>query len=129
MYDFIFFRYFCVVIFNVYIMQTIRVNSYQKHVVELMANVDENQQMEISNLLANYFAQKAFDAADVLESANAKTVSSESVKEEAWSNYQLSPEISGMSLKNRKLVSDNIENALYESLEEKYKCPTLYTHL
>lgn len=66
MYDFIFFRYFCVVIFNVYIMQTIRVNSYQKHVVELMANVDENQQMEISNLLANYFAQKAFDAADAL---------------------------------------------------------------
>ena len=47
-------------------MQTIRVNSYQKHVVELMANVDENQQMEISNLLANYFAQKAFDAADAL---------------------------------------------------------------
>ena len=57
----------------------------------------------------------------LLESANAKTVSSESVKEEAWSNYQLSPEISSMSLKNRKLVSDNIENALYESLEEKYK--------
>ena len=55
----------------------------------------------------------------LLESANAKTVSSESVKEEAWSNYQFSPEISGMSLKNRKLVSDNIENALYESLEEK----------
>ena len=65
----------------------------------------------------------------LLESANAKTVSSESVKEEIWSNYQLSPEISGMSLKNRKLVSDNIENALYESLEEKCKCPTLYTHL
>ena len=47
-------------------MQTIRLNQYQKHVVELMANVDEKQQMEISNLLANYFAQKAFDAADVL---------------------------------------------------------------
>ncbi len=31
-----------------------------------MANVDENQQMEISNLLAHYFAQKAFDAADEL---------------------------------------------------------------
>ena len=31
-----------------------------------MANVDENQQMEISTLLANYFAQKAFDAADAL---------------------------------------------------------------
>ena len=36
--------FFRVVIFNVYIMQTMRVNSYQKHVVELMANVDENQQ-------------------------------------------------------------------------------------
>lgn len=31
-----------------------------------MANVDKTQQMEISTLLANYFAQKAFDAADAL---------------------------------------------------------------
>ena len=57
----------------------------------------------------------------LLESANAKTASSDSVKGETWSDYQLSPEISRMSLKNRKLVSDNIENALYESLEEKYR--------
>ncbi len=41
-------------------------NKYQRHVVDMMANVDEAQQMEISNLLANYFAQKAFDAADEL---------------------------------------------------------------
>ena len=45
-------------------MQTITLNKYQKHVVNLMANVDESQQIEISNLLANYFANKAFDAAD-----------------------------------------------------------------
>lgn len=47
-------------------MQATTLNQYQKHVVDLMANVDENQQMEISNLLAHYFAQKAFDAADEL---------------------------------------------------------------
>ena len=47
-------------------MQTVTLNQYQKHVVDLMANVDENQQMEISSLLANYFAKKAFDAADAL---------------------------------------------------------------
>jgi hypothetical protein len=47
-------------------MQTATLNKYQKHVVDLMANVDETQQMEISSLLANYFAQKAFDAADAL---------------------------------------------------------------
>ena len=57
----------------------------------------------------------------LLESANAKTASSDSVMGETWFDYQLSPEISRMSLKTRKLVSDNIENALYESLEEKYK--------
>ena len=47
-------------------MQTVTLNQYQKHVVDLMANVDETQQMEISSLLANYFAKKAFDAADAL---------------------------------------------------------------
>lgn len=47
-------------------MQTMRLNQYQKRVVDLMANVDENQQVEISNLLANYFAKKAFDAVDAL---------------------------------------------------------------
>ena len=73
-------------------MQTTVLNSYQKHVVDLMANVDEAQQTEISNLLSNvfakpneqnkacfdsamarkrrmksnYFAQKAFDAVDAL---------------------------------------------------------------
>lgn len=47
-------------------MQTATLNQYQKHVVDLMANVDETQQMEISSLLANYFAKKAFDTADAL---------------------------------------------------------------
>lgn len=41
-------------------------NQFQRQVVNMMANVDEAQQMEISHLLANYFAQKAFDAADEL---------------------------------------------------------------
>ena len=31
-----------------------------------MANVNEEQQMEISDLLAHYFAEKAFDKADKL---------------------------------------------------------------
>lgn len=31
-----------------------------------MAKVDETQQMEISHLLADYFAERAFDAADEL---------------------------------------------------------------
>ncbi len=43
-----------------------RLNQYQRQVVNLMAKVDETQQMEISHLLADYFAQKAFDAADEL---------------------------------------------------------------
>lgn len=47
-------------------MQVATLNPYQKHVVDLMASVDESQQREISTLLANYFAQKAFDAADAL---------------------------------------------------------------
>ena len=47
-------------------MEAMALNKYQKHVVDIMAHVDEVQQMEISNLIANYFAQKAFDAADEL---------------------------------------------------------------
>jgi len=47
-------------------MQTATLNQYQRQVVDLMANVDEEQQMEISSLLAHYFAQKAFDAVDEL---------------------------------------------------------------
>ena len=57
----------------------------------------------------------------LLESANAKAVEDGSANGEVWADYKLSPEITCMSLKNRKLVSDNIENALYESLEEKYR--------
>lgn len=45
---------------------TATLNQYQQHVVDMMSSVDESQQMEISNLLADYFAQKAFDAADEL---------------------------------------------------------------
>lgn len=47
-------------------MQATTLNQYQRQVVDLMTNVDEQQQMEISNLLVRYFAQKAFDAADEL---------------------------------------------------------------
>lgn len=57
----------------------------------------------------------------LLESANAKSAHKEDGRDVVWADYPLSPEISGISLKNRKLVSDNIESELYESLEEKYK--------
>ena len=57
----------------------------------------------------------------LLESANAKSVTETKQQEHVWDNYQLSPEILKMSLKNRKLVSDSIDESLCESLEEKYK--------
>lgn len=60
------FHYICGIILKNSIMQTAALTPYQKLVVGLMANVDEAQQKEISSLLANYFAQKAFDAADAL---------------------------------------------------------------
>lgn len=47
-------------------METSSLNKYQERVVSLMANVNEEQQMEISDLLARYFAEKAFDEADKL---------------------------------------------------------------
>ena len=47
-------------------METSSLNKYQERVVSLMANVNEEQQMEISDLLAHYFAKKAFDEADKL---------------------------------------------------------------
>lgn len=47
-------------------METSSLNKYQERVVSLMANVNEEQQMERSDLLAHYFAEKAFDEADKL---------------------------------------------------------------
>ena len=47
-------------------METSSLNKYQERVVSLMANVNEEQQMEISDLLARYFAERAFDEADKL---------------------------------------------------------------
>lgn len=60
-------------------------------------------------------------AEGLLESVNAKTVATVKKQENAWANYQLSPEILKMTLKNRKQVSDTIDDSLYESLDEKYK--------
>ena len=57
----------------------------------------------------------------LLESANAKTVTTVKKQENAWANYQLSPEILNLTLKKRKQVSDAIDDSLYEPLEEKYK--------
>lgn len=57
----------------------------------------------------------------LLESANAKSATSVNKQDKVWANYQLSPEILKMSLKNRKQVSNTIDNALYDALEEKYK--------
>ena len=45
-------------------METSSLNKYQERVVSLMANVNEEQQMEISDLLAHYFAEKSFEEAD-----------------------------------------------------------------
>lgn len=53
----------------------------------------------------------------LLESANSKTVTAAKKQENAWANYQLSPEIHKMTLKNRKQVSDTIDDSLYESLD------------
>ena len=57
----------------------------------------------------------------LLESANAKTITNVKKQENAWANYQLSPEILNLTLKNRKQVSDTIDDSLYDSLKEKYK--------
>ena len=38
-----------------------------------------------------------------------------------WANYPLSPEIVEMTLKNRKNVSDDIDETLYSAREEKYR--------
>lgn len=38
-----------------------------------------------------------------------------------WANYPLSPEIVEMTLKNRKNVSDDIDETLYSAMEEKYR--------
>ena len=59
----------------------------------------------------------------LLESADAKTkllVEGEKTSSK-WANYQLSPEIVEMTLKNRKNVSDDIDETLYSALEEKYR--------
>ncbi len=59
----------------------------------------------------------------LLESANAKSKEEGETKKTAspWENYQLSPEIMNMTLRNRKKVSDSIEDSLYAAMEEKYK--------
>lgn len=57
----------------------------------------------------------------LLESANAKTATNVKKQENVWANYQLSPEILNLTLKNRKQISDTIDDSLYDSLKEKYK--------
>ena len=43
-----------------------------------------------------------------------------------WANYPLSPEIVEMTLKNRKNVSDDIDETLYSAMEEKYRLRFFY---
>lgn len=58
----------------------------------------------------------------LLESAKAKSVANEQEgQSHVWDNYQLSPKVIEMTLKNRKMVSSDIEKTLLESMEEKYK--------
>lgn len=58
----------------------------------------------------------------LLESAKAKSVANKQERQShVWDNYQLSPKVIEMTLKNRKMVSSDIEKTLLESMEEKYK--------
>lgn len=58
----------------------------------------------------------------LLESAKAKSVANKQEgQSHVWDNYQLSPKVIEMTLKNRKMVSSDIEKTLLESMEEKYK--------
>ena len=58
----------------------------------------------------------------LLESADAKTKQFEEKKASTkWANYPLSPEIVEMTLKNRKNVSDDIDETLFSAMEEKYR--------
>lgn len=58
----------------------------------------------------------------LLESANAKSVANKHEgQNHVWDNYQLSPEIIEMTIKNRKKVSSDIEKSLLTAMEEKYK--------
>lgn len=58
----------------------------------------------------------------LLESANAKSVANQQKEQgHVWDNYQLSPKITEMTLKDRKMVSSDIESSLLASMEEKYK--------
>jgi len=59
----------------------------------------------------------------LLESADAKSRKKKETKPIAcsWANYHLSPEIVNMTLRNRKNVSDNIDDTLYTAMEEKYQ--------
>lgn len=67
-------------------MQTTTLNKYQKRVVDLMAHVNnEEQMMEITDLLSRYFAEKAFDEADRLWDAGC--VSEQTIDE--WKNEHM----------------------------------------
>lgn len=58
----------------------------------------------------------------LLESAKAKSVADKQEEQShVWDNYQLSSKIIDMTLKNRKIVSNDIEKSLLMSMEEKYK--------
>ena len=58
----------------------------------------------------------------LLESADAKAKLLEGEKKSSkWANYPLSPEIVEMTLKNRKNVSDDIDETLFSVMEEKYR--------
>lgn len=75
----------------------------------------------IKQILSLTASNERWLAERLLESANAKTVTTVKKQNNAWANYQLSPEILKISLKDRKLVSDSMDETLYESLEEKYR--------
>jgi len=58
----------------------------------------------------------------LLESAEAKSkIEDDVVSEPFWGKYKLSQEVINMTLNDRQIVSDNINDTLYSTIEEKYK--------
>lgn len=58
----------------------------------------------------------------LLESANEKTARDNATETKSvWASYPLSQEIKDMTLRNRKKVSDTIDEDLYTAIVNKYK--------
>lgn len=93
-------------------------NHYLK---EYMTSLSINKLWSFLQSLSLTASNERWLAERLLESANTKTDIKEGIQENKWANYNFSPEILHLTLKNRKRVSDDIEETLFEALEDKYK--------